>query len=425
MSIYRIAQDLPTTTKFKLVNDMILELYGLLQQGKFDINELDYLFSVLPSVRKFKRNVGLGNTTTTYTGWSHLLAESGYSIWKYTPTDYKYNANNKVYWGNKVLEYRGVASSESVSNFTSVFLYNGDSGSGFLDHTTEAGTELGTDFAVMNTTNDYLYLGSANMFGGAKIEWHTRGSNYTLKLEYWNGSAWITLDTNTDSFEDGTNNFQSDGHLTWTIPSTWAVNSVNSTSRYWIRISTTTNPITIARAYYLVPKTSVIGLLALSSTEVLNEEWAWCSYNNNIYVTIRNMGNTNYEGNLFIASSSSSANKLNYFVYNNPFTADYEDSTVSIVKTVTSQSGVTDVDGVIFIDASTSNVDLDLPSAVGRAGTTFVLKLVDKGSGRTATVSASSGETIDGAPTYSFTNDFECIHVMSNGNRWFITSKKS
>lgn len=428
MSINRIDLDLPTTTKIKKLNDQTLELNGLVQSGKFDLNELDHLYNTLGVLRKFKRNTGIGNTTTTYTSWSHLQAETGYSIWKFTPTNYQYNALNRLYMNNKVIENRGLASAESATSFDKVLLYNGDSGSGFTDNSSEASTEGGTDFATPNTINDYLYLGHSSTFAGVKFEWHTRGSNYTLKVEYYNGSSWTALVSTTDDLEDGTSNFQGDGHITWTIPSNWATTSVNSTTKYWIRISTTTNPITTARAYLIIPNTSVIGLLALSTSEILGEEWAWCSFNNNIYATIKNDGASAYEGTLFIRSSSTSANLQNFFVYNNPFTADYEDRTYGTGVTFVNNSNASLVstDAFIIVNATTQNVDIDVMSAATLPGKEFIVKVNEKGSGKIITLSAQSGQTIDGAPTYSFSSDFECIIIKADGNRnWNIISKKS
>src|SRR3990167_3060737 len=424
-NIYRIDTDLPTSTKIRKINDMVLELEGLVSSGKFDINEIDQLFDVVGTMRKYKRNIGLGNTTTTYTNWSHVKAESGYSIWKITPTNYQHNSVNKVYMNDKVFENRGEATSETATSFDKVFLYNGDSGSGYIDNTTEAGTETGTDFAVVNTINDYLYMGLGSTFGGIKFEWHTRGSNYTLKLEYWNGSVWTALAATTNSLEDGTSNFEGDGHITWTIPSSWALTSVNSSSKYWIRISSTTNPITVARAYFIIPKLSVPGLLALSTDEILKEEWAWCSFAGTVYVTIKNDGAASYEGNLFIKSASTSTNLQNFFVYNNPFTIDYEDKTFKAVTSINSNSSLTSNDGVVFVDASTSSIDIDLPTATGRSGMRFIIKVVDIGSGQFVSVSAPSGETINGAPTYTFNSDFDCIEIISNGSRWFIISNSN
>lgn len=175
MSIYKINTNATTTNKLITLNDMIVEVNGKVEQGKFDKNELDQIFSILSLDRKYRRNVGLGNTLSTYSGWSHLKAESGYSIWKYTPTNYSYSSANKLYFDNKVLENRGEAGSESATSFDKVYLCDGSS---YTDNTSEAGSEGGTSFDLMSSTDDYLYLGSSSTFKGVKFEFHTRGSNY-------------------------------------------------------------------------------------------------------------------------------------------------------------------------------------------------------------------------------------------------------
>lgn len=340
--ISKINDSLATNTKISQLSDMILELEGLSDSGKFDENEITSLYSDLGLNRKFIRNRSLGNSLVLYTDWTHLYSESGYSIWKITPGTYTYNANNTLYLDNKVLVNRGLANSETATTFDKVFLYNGDSGSGYVDNTTEAGTEVGTQFDLMNSINDYIYFGSASTFSGIKLEFHTRGSNYTLKVEYYNG-GWVTLTANTNYLTDNTSNFESDGLVEWTVPADWTTTTVNSQSKYWIRISTTTTPVTVAKTYYAIPGTSVVGLLALSSSEILNEDWAWCSYQSSIYVTIRNTGQTAYEGNYYITSSSSSTNKQNYFIHNHVYSMDYQDSTY--------------VAGTLKIDTDTLYVD--------------------------------------------------------------------
>ncbi len=97
-------------------------------------------------------------------------------------------------------------------------------------------------------------------------------------------------------------------------------------TKYWIRFSTSTVPTTVAKAYLVIPANSVISLLELSNEEILNEDWAWCTYSSTVYVTIRNNGNTAYEGDYYIKSSSSSVNKQNYFINNHHFTADFQDT---------------------------------------------------------------------------------------------------
>jgi len=421
MSIYRITRNIPTATKLKQLNDMIVELNGYYNQGKFNKNELDQLFDSFPASRKFAREVGLGNTVATYVNWSHLNEETGYSIWKYTPTSYDYNTLNQLYFDGAMLENRGNATSESATAFAHVFLYNAEAVSGgtsYVTNTTEAGTENGTEFPLMNSADDLLYLGDTLKFGGAKFEFQTRGSNYNLVVEYWNG-AWTAMTEDDNNLDESTNNFQGDGHINWSIPSDWSEATINGETKYWIRISTTTGPVTEADAYLIIPYTSVIGLLAMHSTEVMNEAWAWCSYGSNIYVTVKNAGNTNYEGDYFITSASSSTNKENYFVHNHQYTLDHELSTFNPCQEITTNSSVVDTDAILLVDTSAGDVTLTLPAAHTREGMEFIFKKIDSSS-NDVIVATESGELIDGGATKSITTQYNFMKVVSDNANWHV-----
>jgi hypothetical protein len=327
---YKVNPSLTTSAKIELLNDMILALEGKIEKAEFNKNEVDALYSDLGSSyqHKFLRNQSLGHTLATYTGWTHVKAESGYSIWKFTPTTYTYNALNRVYFDDKIVENKGQATSETAESFFNVQMYDGASGGGnYTDNTTEAGTEEGTGFDLMEDTDDYLYIGDTNTFTGMKLEFETRGSNYTLVAEYYNGTSWVELDLSGRTYEDNTSNFESDGRIEWSLPDDWATVAINSVTKYFIRLSTTTVPVTVAKAYYLIPGASVPSLLALSSTEFFNEEWKWCEYDGDIYMTIRNTGNSAYEGDYFLTSASSAANKQAFWIDNHEVVSDYQDST--------------------------------------------------------------------------------------------------
>ena len=327
MSIYSVDPNLSNAAKIAELNAMILELNGKLAQAQFNKNEIDSIYlwvgaGALP--RQYLRNQPVGNTVATYTGWSHLKAQSGYSIWKYSPAAYDYNALNNIYMNNKMLNFMGQANSESATAFDSVFFLNNESGGTYHDYTALASVEGSAGFDLMDSTSDLLYLGLSTTFTGARFEWQTRGSNYGLYLEYWTGSAWAQLVPTSYSVSDGTTNFQSDGHITWTAPGDWAARYINGQNKYWVRISSTSTPVTVAKCNYLIPATSVVGLLSLSSTDIQEENWAWCSYGSAVYVTIRNTGNSSYEGSYYITSASSATNLQNFFVYNQPITGDYQ-----------------------------------------------------------------------------------------------------
>lgn len=326
--IYKINPNLTVSQKIEILNDFILALNGKIESAQFNKIEIDAIYESLGSayVRKYKRNISLGHALADYGDWSHVYAESGYSIWKIAPTDYAYSVDNVVYFDDKALINEGLATSETATSFDSVFVYDGAS---YVDNTTEASVEEGVAFDLMSATDEYLYVGDAATFNGIKFEFSQRGSNYTLLAEYWNGSAWSELDLSGEEYLDNTLNFEGDGKITFTAPGDWATTAVNSVTKYWVRFSTTTTPVTLAKAYYIIPSDSVIGLLALSSEDFINEKWKFCSYNGSVYVTIRNTGNTAYEGDYYLKSSSSVTNKQNFFIYNHEFKADFLDSSFS------------------------------------------------------------------------------------------------
>lgn len=425
MAITKINSSDTTSNKIDTLSDYTIELDGKISSGKFDSNEIDELYAGLDISRKYLRNQSLGHTLATYSGWTHLQTETGYSIWKYTPTSYTYNILNQLYFDNKLVTNAGQASSETATSFTYVYFYNGDSGSGYTDYSSESGIESGTEFSINNSTNDYLYIGhSSSTFNGAKFEFQTKGSNYTLKVEYFDGTSgintWVALSTTTDSLVDNTSNFESDGTITWVAPASWETTTINSATAFWIRISTTTIPVTTAKVYLLIPGTSVIGLLGLSSTEIANESWKWCSYGTAIYVTIRNDGVSTYEGDYFLRSSSSTTNKQNFFIYNHGYTADYQTSAHDYVVTKTSSYDCLGTEGIILSDASSNPVTVTLPTALGREGKKITIKAISVAYSNI--VDCISGETIDGAGVYTFTSNYKFITVVSNGTLWYIIS---
>lgn len=354
MSIYKINQNLSLTSKIEALNNMILELNGSISDGKFNKNELDSIYTINSDwSRKFARNILLGNLYTDYTEWTHVHAQSGYSIWKIAPDNYAYNSLNELYFDNKLLANKGQASSEAISAFDKVFVYNGST---YADNSTEAASEGGTAFSLIADTDEYLYIGHSTTFAGITMEFATRGSNNTLDIEYWNGTAWTNLEFSGNELTDGTSDFASDGNITFDIPADWATTSVNSSTKYWIRITTTTTPVTTATAYLIVPANSVVGLLTLSSDDFFKENWAWCTYNGYIYVTIRNTGVAAYEGNAFITSSSTNANKQNFFISNHTYKINYQLSTYDPTSDITLASGVDDGDVVYVSNDNTFNL---------------------------------------------------------------------
>lgn len=326
MTIERISTNLPTTEKIRQLNEQIVELNGKIAQAKFDKNEVDSIYAGGIKTRKFLRDQSLGHTLGNYTGWTHVKEETGYSIWKYAPTNYTSNTLNQVYLDNTLYINKGTATSELSTSFD--FVYEDEDGSGsFTDYSSESASEATDEFFLMDETTDYFYFGDTAVFLGIKFEFHTRGSGYDLQFEYWDGSAWTDLTASGHSFLDGTSDFTSDGSVTYDNPGDWATTAINGQTKYWIRVKTEDTPVTVAKAYYIVPSGSAVSLLALSSSDIIAGNWAWCDYSGSVYVTIRNSGSATSEGDFYITSASSAVNLQNFFVYLHHIRADYEDST--------------------------------------------------------------------------------------------------
>ena len=372
MSITKLDKALPINDKIEDNNDMIILLDGKNAQAKFDKLEIDALYSGSGLQRKFIRESSLSSSTgaNAWYRWSHIKAESGYSIWKFdSDLDYAYNADNEMYFDNRLVTNKGNATAEDITAFDNVFTYDGS----YTDNTTEAASEGGTSFNLLAATTDYVYIGNATTFAGIRFKFHVRGRNTTIKVEYSNGSStWSTLSSLNNDLIDNTSNFRRDGSITFTAPSNWNKDTVNSANVYWIRISTTTTPTTTAKAYAVLPYNSVATLLALSSSQVTNEEWAFCSYNitgtgSRLYATFRNIGGSAYEGDFYVASTSTITNKENFFRANHAIQVSYQNSDYSFTG---AGINVYRCDGVAPIVASegTGGALLDL------TGTVFTVK---------------------------------------------------
>lgn len=117
------------------------------------------------------------------------------------------------------------------------------SGPTFTDSTTAFGS-AGTDVQIFVNDNDYIYVGEATSFFEIQVALATAASsNVMAKFEYWNGSAWTAFVPN-----DGTAGFTRSGNITFNkdtlLAAGWVANSVNSVSKFYIRIQRTENTLT-------------------------------------------------------------------------------------------------------------------------------------------------------------------------------------
>lgn len=73
--------------------------------------------------------------------------------------------------------------------------------------------------------------------------------NALFSYEYWNGKDWIKLDSEKDSFVDGTFNFKQSGTVSFKIPKDISEIDVNNESHLWIRIRLVTKDFSIGGNY--------------------------------------------------------------------------------------------------------------------------------------------------------------------------------
>ena len=132
-------------------------------------------------------------------------------------------------------------------SFTSVLTYNGSTDG---DMTLEAQKPGGTSFGAFVETSHFLYLGHDSKFDMAIFDIDTAGSLGTLKYEYYNGSAWTEFNPSSalyaqdpDDDEDSQYAFDADGAEMFPENrlDDWSTTAINSTTKYWIRISSPTS----------------------------------------------------------------------------------------------------------------------------------------------------------------------------------------
>lgn len=116
-----------------------------------------------------------------------------------------------------------------IENFTEALKFD----SAFTDMSAEA-AEAGFDTGLFLLNGDIVYLGHADIpFETVAWQFATPASSSMGKtVEYWNGSAWVSL-----GITDSTAGLTQDGHWEFKAGFDWIQNIVNGTTAYWIRIT--------------------------------------------------------------------------------------------------------------------------------------------------------------------------------------------
>ena len=349
--INKVRTDIPFAEAIRKLQDNDNILLGLAGADQIDAIDLQDIFSGTGHASRFTRDLSLGHSVATFKLFSGVSNEAGYTIWKYPVTSFGDSTYNSLYLDDVRLDYRGAAISETATSFNSVFLLSGTT---WVDNTVEAGTDNGTAFGLMSHSSNSLYIGDTNTFNGIDFNFNTLGYGYDLKAYYFSGT-WVQLSSITNSLSDDTSNFTSNGRVSFNIPTDWISGTFNGVNNKWVKLTTDSNPITTAQAYYVRPDDSVRNLLSLSSSDILDKNWAWCYFNNYVYLTLKNRGGLGYEGNEWIRIESNETNRKNYFVYNHELKASYQNSAWSQWKGLpngTIASGTAGTAGQMSYDAN-------------------------------------------------------------------------
>lgn len=324
--IKNVSSDISRGAALDILNENDKILDGKIRQQEFNKLEIDQLYADLTIARKYIRNLQLGHTLETYNSWAETFVEAGYSIWKFPISNYVGNCFNQLLFDDKFIDYRGIASSEQLTQFNAVLsVLDGAT----TDLTAEAGTIGGTAFCFLENTDGattFFYLGSDEKFSSVDFELEQIGSGYNIGLEIFDGSSWYAWDGSCQlsNWKDDTDDMQYNGRISWDLPLSWELSQIDGATNYWARILTRYYPTTVATLYHLLPGDSVRTLLSLSELQYINKEYAWCYYNGNVYLTLVNTGDAYYEGDYFIKGTSSQVLKLNYFIYNHEIKMNHQ-----------------------------------------------------------------------------------------------------
>lgn len=90
--------------------------------------------------------------------------------------------------------------------------------------------------------DDAVYIRGLQPFEGVDITINAaNGSATTLTAKYWTGSAWAALSSVSDGTASSGASFGQTGNITWTLPTNWAINTVNETVGYHVQLTFNNN----------------------------------------------------------------------------------------------------------------------------------------------------------------------------------------
>lgn len=102
-----------------------------------------------------------------------------------------------------------------------------------------------------------------------------------------------------------------------------------------------------------------------------------------------------------------------------PGDTDYQGMAIEPFTTVTATYTVGDFDKVIYADAVSGAITINLPLASKNLGRVITVKKIDA-TGSNVVISPTSPETVDGAGSRTINTQYVSVNVQAVGNKWFV-----
>lgn len=281
------------------------------------------------------------------------------------------------------VDYTGLAESNAFADYVA---YASASGYLFERTTAASNSSPANDVRIGQVAGEALYFGYDQMFDGISMDIGTSATGGKYIVEYWNGSSWATLVSETTA--NFTNN-SSTGVFTlswdWEDASSWAKNTLNisfneessttetSTSLYYVRVRITSGYSTIAKADQVgILKYNAVLLIdnELGSEPTLNEtsvSFASTTSDDTIY-SFKDGGEGSYGYALYAPTSASYTYTINVSGY------VQESASVTLSEAGTGFMAVLDFTQVLVARDPETSDEVTIASAkAGTSDTTCVI----------------------------------------------------
>jgi hypothetical protein len=104
-------------------------------------------------------------------------------------------------------------------------------------------TDLPPDGELLSGTDVSLWIGAATPFAAVRIELSRPGAGYALQAFYFRDKQWQVF-----GVQDGTAGLTTSGTIVFQPPDPWTMQPGEDPPRYWLRLTSTTKPSTVATA---------------------------------------------------------------------------------------------------------------------------------------------------------------------------------